>query len=177
MGRLSVAELAGLIRDIPDVPQPGIVFKDITPVLEDGPALKEVVDAIAEAWRDAGITKVVGIESRGFIFGAPLAYAMGVGLSLVRKPGKLPRAARSVEYTLEYGTDTLEMHEDTVSADDTVLVVDDVLATGGTAAAVPTLMAESGARIAGYAFVLELSFLDGRAKLPKDARVESLMTV
>ena len=124
-----------LILDVPDFPKPGIVFKDITPVLADPAALKEVIDLMAAYWRDKGITRVLGIESRGFIFGAPLAYALGVGLVLVRKPAKLPRATRSVDYALEYGTDTLELHVDDVISEDRVLLVDDVLATGGTAAA------------------------------------------
>ncbi len=168
--------LLRLLRDVPDFPKPGIVFKDITPVLEDAEALATLVDTMRAHWQGAGVTRVVGIESRGFIFGAALAYAMGIGLTLVRKPGKLPRATRSVTYDLEYGSDTLEIHDDSLQVGDVVLVVDDVLATGGTAAAVGELVAGSGARIAGYAFVLELGFLAGRARLA-GVDVQSLLVL
>ncbi|MGM0576351.1 MAG: adenine phosphoribosyltransferase [Myxococcota bacterium] len=171
------ATLERLIHDVPDFPKPGIVFKDITPVLEDGAALRLVVDAIADWWRDAGITKVVGIESRGFIFGTAVAYAMGIGEVLVRKPGKLPRKTNSVSYDLEYGQDSLEMHTDAVGPDDKVLIIDDVLATGGTAAAVAKMVRETGAELAGFAFVLELGFLGGRRSLPDDIEVQSLLVV
>lgn len=169
--------LRRLIRDVPDFPKPGIVYKDITPVLEDPAALKEVIDALAASWADKGITRLVGIESRGFIFGAALAYAMDLGLTLVRKPGKLPCETRSVSYELEYGTDTLEMHVDTVGASDRVLIIDDVLATGGTAAAVCELVQSTGATVAGLAFALELGFLSGRDKLPAGTEIQSLMIV
>ena len=178
-GALNMAEatLRRLTLDVPDFPKPGIVFKDITPVLEDPDAFKEVIDAIAAHWEGQGITRLVGIESRGFIFGSALAYAMGLGLTLVRKPGKLPRETRSVSYELEYGTDNLELHVDAVGPDDTVLIVDDVLATGGTAAAVCELITSTGARVGGLAFALELGFLPGRAKLPQGSQIQSLMVV
>ena len=166
--------LKRLTLDVPDFPKPGIVFKDITPVLEDAAAFKEITDAIASHWADKGITRLVGIESRGFIFGSALAYAMDIGMTLVRKPGKLPRATRSVSYDLEYGTDTLEIHVDAVGEGDRVLIVDDVLATGGTAAAVCELIAGTGATVAGLAFALELGFLSGREKLPDNAEIQSL---
>ncbi|MDP6943707.1 MAG: adenine phosphoribosyltransferase [Myxococcota bacterium] len=174
---MAEATLRRLTLDVPDFPKPGIVFKDITPVLEDPAALKEIIDAIAAHWSTEGITRVVGIESRGFIFGAALAYAMDLGLTLVRKPGKLPREAHSVSYELEYGTDTLQMHVDAVGPGDRVLIVDDVLATGGTAAAVCALVEETGATVAGLAFALELGFLPGRDKLPAGTTVQSLMIV
>jgi adenine phosphoribosyltransferase len=174
---MAEATLRRLTLDVPDFPKPGIVFKDITPVLEDPAALKEIIDAIASHWADRGITRLVGIESRGFIFGAALAYAMNLGLTLVRKPGKLPRETRSVSYELEYGSDNLEIHVDAVGPSDRVLIVDDVLATGGTAEAVCTLIAETGATVAGLAFALELGFLPGRDKLPEGVEVQSLMIV
>jgi len=174
---MAEATLRRLTLDVPDFPKPGIVFKDITPVLEDPAALKEIIDAIASHWADRGITRIVGIESRGFIFGAALAYAMDLGLTLVRKPGKLPRETRSVSYELEYGSDNLEIHVDAVGPADRVLIVDDVLATGGTAEAVCKLIAGTGADVAGLAFALELGFLPGRDKLPAGAEVQSLMIV
>jgi adenine phosphoribosyltransferase len=174
---MAEATLRRLTLDVPDFPKPGIVFKDITPVLEDPAALKEIIDAIADHWAERGITRLVGIESRGFIFGAALAYAMDLGLTLVRKPGKLPRETRSVSYELEYGSDSLEIHVDAVGPSDRVLIVDDVLATGGTAEAVCKLIATTGATVAGLAFALELGFLPGRDKLPEGAEVQSLMIV
>lgn len=157
--------LKGIIRDVPDFPKPGILFKDITPVLQDGEALRSVIDHFKAHYLDAGVERIVGIESRGFIFGTALAYAMGVGISLVRKPGKLPAATTSVSYELEYGTDTLQMHTDAVTPGMKVLIVDDLLATGGTAAATCSLIEQLGAEVVGCAFVIELGFLQGRAKL------------
>lgn len=165
-----------LIRDVPDFPKPGIVFKDITPVLADAAALREVVDALTEPWKKAGVNRIVGIESRGFIFGAAVAYAMGVGLDLVRKPGKLPRKTHGIAYDLEYGTDTLEIHDDAMGPGVRVAVIDDVLATGGTAEAVGKLIAMTGATLCGYGFVLELHFLAGRKRLG-DFPVNSLMHI
>ena len=168
-------ELRARIRDVPDFPKKGVVFKDITPVLADGRLFRGVIDALAAHHRDQGITKVVGIESRGFIFAAPLAIALGAGLVIVRKPGKLPwRTVREV-YALEYGEDTLEMHLDAVTPGERVLVVDDVLATGGTAAAVGNLVTRQGAELAGYAFLLELGFLHGARRLGQ-AKVQALLT-
>ena len=168
-------ELRARIRDVPDFPKKGVVFKDITPVLADARLFRGVIDALAAHHRDQGITKVVGIESRGFIFAAPLAIALGAGLVIVRKPGKLPwRTVREV-YALEYGEDTLEMHLDAVTPGERVLVVDDVLATGGTAAAVGNLVTRQGAELAGYAFLLELGFLHGARRLGQ-AKVQALLT-
>lgn len=158
-------ELRASIRDVPDFPKKGIVFKDITPVLADAKLFRGVIDALAERYRGLGIGKVVGIESRGFIFAAPLAVALGAGLAIVRKPGKLPwRTVREV-YALEYGEDALEMHLDAVGPGERVLVVDDVLATGGTAGAVGRLVTRQGAELVGFAFLLELAFLHGARRL------------
>jgi adenine phosphoribosyltransferase len=154
------------VVDVPDHPKPGIVFKDITPLIAHGPAFREVTSLFATAvlpWRP---THLVAIESRGFIFGAALAHALGLGLTLARKPGKLPRPTRRAAYSLEYGSDALEMHLDAVGGGDRVVVIDDVLATGGTAAAVSNLVRDSGAELVGLVFLMELGFLDGRARLP-----------
>jgi len=165
------------IRDIPDWPQPGVMFKDITPLLGDAEALKATIDTLAEAYADAGVTKVMGAEARGFIFGGALAYRLGAGFVPARKPGKLPWRTTAVEYDLEYGTDTLEVHSDALGPDDVVLIVDDVLATGGTAGAKAKLVLETGAKVAGFAFLIELDFLSGRDKLPADSRIISLLHV
>ena len=167
--------LDGYIRDIADFPKPGITFKDITPLLADGPALAAAVDGLSRPFADLGITKVVGMEARGFIFAAPVAVALGGGFVPVRKAGKLPWAVNRQEYQLEYGTDLLEIHQDALTADDRVLIVDDVLATGGTAAATVELIGQSGAEVAALAFVIELGFLGGRA--PRgDAAITALVT-
>jgi adenine phosphoribosyltransferase len=162
---LSLADLKKLIREVPDFPKPGILFYDITTLLKDRAGLKTVIDALAEHYRGAGIDVVLGIEARGFIFGPALAYALGTGFVPVRKPRKLPAPVVSVEYQLEYGFDSLEIHKDAISSGQNVLIVDDVLATGGTAAAVAKLVEKLGGRVAGLGFVLELLFLSGRAKL------------
>ena len=158
-------ELRASIRDVPDFPKKGITFKDITPVLSNAGLFRSVIEAMAEQHRDLGITKVVGIESRGFIFAAPLAIALGAGLAIVRKPGKLPWQTVREVYALEYGEDALEMHIDAVGAGERVLVVDDVLATGGTADAVGKLVTRQGAELVGFTFLLELGFLHGARKL------------
>jgi adenine phosphoribosyltransferase len=163
------------IRDVPDFPKKGIVFKDITPVLGDGAVYRRVVDELVTRWKPRGVDQVVGIESRGFIFAAPLAYALGAGLSIVRKPGKLPWETIRESYSLEYGQDALELHIDSVGPGERVLVVDDLLATGGTAEAVGKLVARQGAELAGYAFVVELAFLEGKKRLGA-GRVDSLVT-
>jgi len=163
------------IRDVPDFPKKGIVFKDITPVLGDASSYRRVVDELVARWKPRRIDQVVGIESRGFIFAAPLAYALGAGLSIVRKPGKLPWETIRESYLLEYGQDALELHVDAVGPGERVLVVDDLLATGGTAEAVGRLVARQGAELAGYAFVVELSFLHGAQRLGAD-KVDSLVT-
>ena len=163
------------IRDVPDFPKKGIVFKDITPVLGDGAVYRRVVDELVTRWKPRGIDQVVGIESRGFIFAAPLAYALGAGLSIVRKPGKLPWETIRETYSLEYGQDALELHIDSVGPGERVLVVDDLLATGGTAEAVGRLVTRQGADLVGYAFVVELSFLHGIRRLGAE-KVDSLVT-
>jgi adenine phosphoribosyltransferase len=161
-------DLRQRIRDVPDFPKKGIVFKDITPVLADPALFRRVVDAMAEHWRPRQVTHVVGIESRGFIFAAPLAYAMGAGLCIARKPGKLPWEAIREAYALEYGEAELELHVDAVGPGDRVLVVDDLLATGGTADAVARLVRRQGASLVGFAFVVELAFLNGLRRLGTD---------
>lgn len=171
---LDVAWLKGLVRDIPDHPKPGVLFKDITPLLADAKAFRVVVDAIAEGFRGAGITHVVGIEARGFIMAAPVAHQLDAGFVPVRKPGKLPWQTRHEIYELEYGTDRLEVHVDATAAGDRVLIVDDVLATGGTALATATLVEATGATVVGLGFLLELGFLAGRARLG-DRRAVSLL--
>ena len=166
--------LSSAIRDVPDFPKPGILFKDITPVLRDASLFRRAIEQLAALCADLEVDKVVAIESRGFILGGALAVRLGAGFVPVRKPGKLPWKARRATYALEYGTDTLEMHEDAVSPADRVLVVDDVIATGGTARAAGELVAAGGANVAAYLFLVELGFLDGRAKLP-GADVRSLV--
>ena len=158
-------DLKTLIRDVPDFPKPGIIFKDITTLLKEPDALRYVVDAFSERYRGDGIDQVLGIESRGFIFGPLLAYRLGCGFVPIRKPGKLPAATITETYQLEYGTDRIEMHKDAVSAGQKVLIVDDLLATGGTASAAAKLASRAGARIVGLSFVIELEFLKGREKL------------
>ncbi len=158
-------ELKKLIREVPDFPKPGINFYDITTLLKDPTGLEETIDAMTEACRGMDIDTVIGIESRGFIFGTPLAYQLGVGFIPVRKPTKLPAEKLSVSYDLEYGQDTLEMHKDAVSEGHNVLIVDDLLATGGTAKAVCDLVESAGGKVAGLLFAVELDFLGGRQKL------------
>lgn len=153
------------IRDVPDFPKSGIVFKDITPVLLDPALFAGAAEAMAAPFESAGVTHVLAIESRGFMFGAPIALRLRAGLVPVRKPGKLPGERERVEYALEYGTDALEMHADAIGPGDRVLVVDDVLATGGTAAAAARLVNARGAELAGFSFLLELRFLQGRGRL------------
>ncbi len=154
-------ELAALVRDIPDFPEPGIIFKDITPVLADGKAFATLVDALAEPFRDQGVSKVAGIEARGFTLATPVAERLGAGFIPVRKPGKLPYETVREEYELEYGTDALEIHVDALSEGERVLLVDDVIATGGTAAAAIRLLRSLGADVVGFACFIELVFLGG----------------
>jgi adenine phosphoribosyltransferase len=153
------------IRDVPDFPKPGILFKDITPVLSDGALFAQIIDHLADRYGGRNLTQIVAIESRGFLFGTALAYRLGIGVVPVRKPGKLPYESISVDYALEYGSDTLEMHVDALEHHDNVVVIDDLLATGGTASAAVELVAQSGANIEEIAFLVELDFLGGRAKL------------
>jgi adenine phosphoribosyltransferase len=161
----ATADLASKIRDIPDFPKPGILFKDITTLLKDGPAFKAAVDGLLERVRDKRIDVVVGMESRGLIFGAPIAYTLGVGFVPVRKLGKLPWEVVSVEYDLEYGSATLEMHKDAIKPGQRVLIVDDLLATGGTVAGTIELVRQLQGEIVGLAFLIELKFLKGRDRL------------
>ena len=168
-------ELKPLIRDISDFPQPGILFRDITPLLHDPAAFRHVIDHFADHYRDAGLDAIVAIESRGFIFGAPLAATLGLPFVPVRKPGKLPAAHMSVEYSLEYGTSQLDIHEDALHRDAQVLIIDDLLATGGTAMATAKLVELLGARVHSIAFLVELTFLNGREAL-RDYEVLSLVT-
>lgn len=156
------------IVDVADFPSPGIVFKDITPLLADGPALQALVHHWAARYQDAGIAQVVAVESRGFLLGAPLAYALGVGVTLVRKPGKLPRPTHEIAYALEYGEDRLQLHQDALVPGMKVVIIDDVLATGGTASAAVELVRRTGAEIHELAFLIELVFLRGRARVGHD---------
>jgi adenine phosphoribosyltransferase len=153
------------IRDVPDFPKPGIVFKDITPLLSAPEAFRTAVDLLVEHYRPMKLDTVVAVESRGFIFGSVLAHSLGLPLSIVRKPGKLPWKTHSVEYTLEYGTDKLEIHQDALEKGHRVAVIDDLLATGGTAAATAQLCSRLGAEVLDCGFVIELSFLGGREKI------------
>ena len=154
-------EVLQIIRAIPDYPKQGIIFRDITPLLGNAELFKYVIDELAELCKNQGITKIVGIESRGFIFGAPLAYALGIGFVPVRKKGKLPYKKIAAQFTLEYGTDTIEMHEDALTKDDKVILIDDLLATGGTTRAALELINKLGAKTAFCLYVIELSALEG----------------
>ena len=158
-------QLKRIIRDVPDFPQPGILFRDITPLLGDAAMLRLSINLLAAPWRDGGVDGIVGIESRGFLFGMPLAYALGTGFVPVRKAGKLPHTTIAAEYTLEYGANAIEIHADAVQPGQRVVIVDDLLATGGTAAATVALLRRLGADVVGLAFVIELAALGGRAKL------------
>jgi adenine phosphoribosyltransferase len=158
--------LKTLIREVPDFPKPGINFYDITTLLKDPGGLKEVIDGLCSHYSGKGIRIVAGIEARGFIFAPAVAYALNAGFVPIRKPKKLPSVVERVEYALEYGTDAVEMHRDAVQPGDGVLIVDDVLATGGTAAAAAKLVEKLGGKVAGLGFVIELDFLNGRTKLP-----------
>ncbi len=177
-GAQAGAELRGrveaVIRDVPDFPKPGILFKDITPILQDAALMQSITDALAAAWRDGKVDAVVGMESRGFIFGVPLAMALGCAFVPARKPGKLPYHRVSESYALEYGTATLDMHVDAFPAGSRVLIIDDLLATGGTAAATGRLVGRLGGQVIGYAFIVELDFLGGRGVLG-EAPVHSIV--
>ena len=169
------SELEALVRAIPDFPIPGILFRDITPLLYDKAGFAAAVDMMAAAFADKRIDRVVAIEARGYILGAPIAYKLGAGFVPVRKPGKLPYDKINVDYELEYGTNSLEMHKDALANGDRVLVVDDLLATGGTAAATRSLLQQLGAEVVGLAFLIELAALGGRQKLA-GADVRSFIT-
>ncbi len=170
-----IETLKSVIRDIPDFPKEGIIFKDITPLLANADALKKTIDTLKERYAGKGITKVVGIEARGFIFASALAYALGAGTVLVRKPGKLPYKTFKQSYTLEYGTDAVEIHQDAFEPGQKIVILDDVLATGGTIAATINLIQNNfDVEIVEVAFLIELDFLKGREKI-KDLPVHSLM--
>jgi len=171
---VSLDAIRSVIRDVPDFPKPGIVFKDITPLLKEAKLFAGAVERMVAPYRGEGITRVVAIESRGFLLGAPIAVALGAGLVPIRKPGKLPAARERVEYALEYGTDAVEMHSDALGPGDRVLLVDDVLATGGTAQAAGKLVRARGVALVGYSFLIELAFLGGRKRLGA-ARIEALL--
>jgi adenine phosphoribosyltransferase len=172
--RVSPSDLAARIRDVPDFPKKGIVFKDITPVLRSGPVFRQAIEQLADEVKDLKVDAVVGIESRGFIFAAPLAYLLGVGFVPIRKLGRLPAGTTSIEYQLEYGTNSLEMHVDALEQGNTVLIVDDLLATGGTVAATIELVERLGGIVEAVAFLVELTFLKGRQRL-EGRRVISLV--
>ena len=167
-------DLRALIRDVPDFPKPGVLFKDITPLLADAAGFAEATDQLCEIVKQRGADAVVAIESRGFIFGAPVAHRLGLPLQLVRKPGKLPYKTIGLSYELEYGTDRVEIHVDAIAAGRSYVVVDDLIATGGTAAATAQLIENHGGTVASLAFVIELEFLRGRDRLkphPVDALI------
>jgi len=172
--QIAVQEIYQAIRDVPDFPKPGIVFKDITPLLLDPGRFRRAVELMAEPFRAAKVRRVVSIESRGFLLGAPIALLLEAGLVPMRKPGKLPAAHGRVEYALEYGTDALEMHRDAVGQGDRVLIVDDVLATGGTAEAAAKLVRAHAAQVVGFTFLIELDALKGRERL-RHEQVEALL--
>jgi len=159
-------ELEPFIRDVPDFPKKGIVFKDITPLLADRTALKHAIDSLSQSFAGRGISKVIGIESRGYIFAPAMALSLGCGFVPVRKPGKLPWETVSEEYALEYGTDRLEIHTDAIVPGERVLIVDDLLATGGTASAARRLAERLKGQVVGAGFLVELKFLEGRSRLP-----------
>lgn len=162
----AVEKIKAIIRDVPDFPKKGIIFKDITPLLASPEAFRETIKLMAGKYAGLGITRVLGIEARGFLLAAPIAIELGAGLIPVRKKGKLPYKTVAASYALEYGQDTLEMHADAVKPGEKVLIVDDVLATGGTAGAVCALVEKLGAEVAGIAMLIELEFLKGREKFP-----------
>lgn len=168
-------DLTAYIRDVPDFPKPGIVFKDITPLLGSPQALRAAIDAMAEFEWEGAVDRIAGIESRGFLFGVPLALRLGVGFTPIRKPGKLPWRTDKIDYALEYGTDTLEIHQDGVQPGERVVVVDDLLATGGTLKAACDLIEGIGGVVAGCAIAVELRFLAGRARLG-DHNIQALIS-
>lgn len=172
---MTSAQLESLIRDVPDFPKPGILFKDITPLLRSPEGLSRACELLAEPFREQNVTHVAGIESRGFIFGSIVAQNLGAGFVPIRKPGKLPWTTRRHEYVLEYGTDALEIHDDALTPDDRVLVIDDVLATGGTLAAATQLVRGFAATLVGASIVIELGFLGGREKLGENVTLHSVL--
>ena len=176
---MSSVDSESLIVSIPDYPEPGVIFKDITPLFADAQGMAAAIDDIADHFINKGITKVVGAEARGFLVGAPVAYRLNAGFVPARKPGKLPREVYSQTYALEYGTDELQIHKDALTPDDRVLIVDDLVATGGTAVATAELVEKSGAKVAGFSFMLELTYLHPREEIAKkyDEEVFTLIQV
>ena len=176
---MSDFEFSNLIVDIPDYPEPGVIFKDVTPLLSDPQGFAAAVDAICDHFMGRGITKVVGAEARVFLIGAPIAYRLCAGFVPARKPGKLPRDVYSESYSLEYGTDELQIHKDALQPGDKVLIIDDLIATGGTSVASARLVEKAGAQIEGFAYLLELAFLNPRDAIAKvsDKEVFSLVKV
>lgn len=168
-------EVKKMIREVPDFPKPGINFIDITTAIKDAPTMKKIIDYFIDKFKDEKIDYIAGIESRGFIFGMPIAYGLNCGFIPIRKPNKLPAETLGVEYSLEYGTDRIEMHKDAIEKGKRVLIVDDLLATGGTAAAACELVKKAQGELVGAAFVIELTFLDGMKKLPSDIKVETML--
>jgi len=176
MSKQPLSDLYDIIRDVADFPEPGIVFKDVTPLLSNSSAFRAALDLMTETCRAMGPEKILAIESRGFIFGAPIAATLGVGLVLARKAGKLPWKRHRVEYALEYGTDTIEIHQDSIHAGEKVVIVDDVLATGGTARAAGEVVDKAGGIVSGYGFLIELAFLGGRKKISQNGMaIESVL--
>lgn len=175
MAQQVINQVKDKIRSIPDFPKPGILFRDITTALKDAETLKQMIDFICDNFQGEKIDYIVGLESRGFIFGMPIAYKLDAGFIPIRKPNKLPGKTLKEAYTLEYGIDSLEIHEDALQPGDKVLIIDDLLATGGTCAAACNLVTRTGAEIIGCAFVIELVDLKGRDKLPKDTKVLSMV--
>jgi len=165
---VSSIDLESFIIDIPDYPEPGVIFKDITPLISSPVGLAAAIDALSDHFLGKGITKVLGAEARGFIVGAPVAYRLGAGFVPARKPGKLPREVYSQQYALEYGTDELQIHKDALGPDDRVLIVDDLIATGGTTVATAQLVEKTGAEVVGFGYILELAFLNPRDIVAQD---------
>lgn len=174
---MSDFDFENIIISIPDYPEPGVVFKDVTPLFQDPVAFKALVDTIADHFAGQDITKVVGAEARGFLIGSPVAYRLGAGFVPARKPGKLPREVYTESYSLEYGTDALQIHKDALDGSDKVLIVDDLIATGGTAVAAAHLAEKSGAEIAGFSFILELTFLNPRKTIAEDFGDQEIFTL
>lgn len=172
---MSVTDIKNKIRAVPDFPKPGIMFRDITTLLQDTATYRETIELLYQKFKDRKIDYIAAIESRGYLFGAPLALKLGAGLALIRKPGKLPAETLREEYALEYGTDAVEIHKDAIEPGKNVLIIDDLLATGGTAAAACRLIQRLNARIAAAAFIIELKGLNGREILPTDTEVFSLI--
>ncbi len=168
-------DIKKMIRDVKDFPKEGIIFRDITTAIKDAQTMQKIVNLMAEEYENENIDYVAGIESRGFIFGMPIAYKLNCGFIPIRKPGKLPAETISQEYSLEYGTDKIEIHKDAIKKGDRVLIVDDLLATGGTAAAAAKLVQSAGGELVGISFLIELEDLKGKEKLPKGVKVSSLV--